>query len=209
MLNVQTHNEVYNEDGFGTELDIYDLEKGMFSGAFSEENTEFKFVFLPKDIEFEDSNKNYDRIFFRNEEIYFYRYDDIIGTLTEQPVDIIDLSSGDYSGIADDYVCGAVERFSKKGGKVMLRDSQLWMKIGRICTLLAKRLDISPERAFDIFQMSKTNELLHDERSLLYLMSDLYIVDDVIMELQSADGLHRIYKQNSSNLEFYDYGYCI
>lgn len=76
----------------------------------------------------------------------------------------------------------------------MLRDLQLWMKIGRICTLLAKRLDISPERAFDIFQMSKTNELLHDERSLLYLMSDLYIVDDVIMELQSADGLHRIYK---------------
>ena len=36
----------------------------------------------------------------------------------------------------------------------MLRDSQLWMKIGRICTLLAKRLEISPERAFDIFQMS-------------------------------------------------------
>lgn len=33
----------------------------------------------------------------------------------------------------------------------------------------------------DIFQMSKTNELLHDERSLLYLMSDLYIVDDVVM----------------------------
>ena len=52
----------------------------------------------------------------------------------------------------------------------MLRDSQLWMKIGRICTKLAKRLDISPERAFDIFLKSKTNELLHDERSLLYLM---------------------------------------
>lgn len=34
----------------------------------------------------------------------------------------------------------------------MLRDSQLWMKIGRICSLLAKRLDISPERAFDIFK---------------------------------------------------------
>ena len=27
----------------------------------------------------------------------------------------------------------------------MLRDSQLWTKIGRICTKLAKRLDISPE----------------------------------------------------------------
>lgn len=66
----------------------------------------------------------------------------------------------------------------------MLRDSQLWMKIGRICIQLSKRLDISPERAFDIFQKSKTNELLHDERSLLYLMSDLYIMDNVIMELK-------------------------
>ena len=56
----------------------------------------------------------------------------------------------------------------------MLRDSQLWMKIGRICTKLAKRLDITPERAFDIFQMSKTNKLLHDERSLLYLMSSKF-----------------------------------
>lgn len=68
----------------------------------------------------------------------------------------------------------------------MLRDSQLWMKIGRICTKLAKRLDISPERASDIFQKSKTNEQLHDERSLLYLMGDLYIVDNIVMELQSA-----------------------
>lgn len=49
------------------------------------------------------------------------------------------------------------------------------MKIGRICTILAKQLDVSPERAFDIYQNSKTSELLNDERSLLYLMSDLYI----------------------------------
>ena len=59
------------------------------------------------------------------------------------------------SGLAD-YICGAVKRFGKKGGKVMLRDSQLWMQIGRICTLLA----------------------------------NLYIVDDVVMELQSADGIY-------------------
>lgn len=68
----------------------------------------------------------------------------------------------------------------------MLRDSQLWMKIGRICTILAKQLDVSPERAFDIYQNSKTSELLNDERSLLYLMSDLYIVDDIIAELRKA-----------------------
>lgn len=68
----------------------------------------------------------------------------------------------------------------------MLRDAQLWMKIGRICTILAKQLDVSPERAFDIYQNSKTSELLNDERSLLYLMSDLYIVDDIIAELRKS-----------------------
>ena len=68
----------------------------------------------------------------------------------------------------------------------MLRDSQLWMKIGRICTILAKQLDVSPERAFDIYQNSKTSELLNDERSLLYLLSDLYIVDDIIAELRKS-----------------------
>lgn len=68
----------------------------------------------------------------------------------------------------------------------MLRKSQLWMKIGRICTILAKQLDVSQERAFDIYQNSKTSELLNDERSLLYLMSDLYIVDDIIAELRKS-----------------------
>ena len=34
--------------------------------------------------------------------------------------------------------------------------------------------------------MSKTNELLHDEHFLLYLMSDLYIVDDVVAELRNS-----------------------
>lgn len=68
----------------------------------------------------------------------------------------------------------------------MLRKSQLWMKIGRICTILAKQLDVSPERAFDIYQNSKTSELLNDERSLLYLMSDLYIVDGIIAELRKS-----------------------
>lgn len=68
----------------------------------------------------------------------------------------------------------------------MLRKSQLWMKIGRICTILAKQLDVSPERAFDIYQNSKTSELLNDERSLLYLMSDLYIVDNIIAELRKS-----------------------
>lgn len=84
------------------------------------------------------------------------------------------------------YKSRTTKRLSKKGEISMLRDSQLWMKIGRICTILAKQLDVSPERAFDIYQNSKTSELLNDERSLLYLMSDLYIVDDIIAELRKS-----------------------
>lgn len=68
------------------------------------------------------------------------------------------------------------------------RDIILWNRIGRISVLLAERLDISPEHAFDIFYESDTCERLHDERSGLYLMGDLYVVDEVIRELQEKQG---------------------
>ena len=66
----------------------------------------------------------------------------------------------------------------------MLSDLLMWNKIGRIVTLLSKRLDISDEQALDIFYTSKTNERLHDPSTFLYGFSDLYIVDEIIMELQ-------------------------
>jgi len=66
----------------------------------------------------------------------------------------------------------------------MLRNTQLYTKIGRICALLAKQLEVAPETALDIFYNSNTCELLHNEASLLFLMSDHYIVDDVMLELQ-------------------------
>jgi hypothetical protein len=70
----------------------------------------------------------------------------------------------------------------------MLRDTLLWTKIGRICARLSERLEISPERAFHLFYESDTCEKLHDEKTGLYLMSDLYIVDDMIMEIQRKQG---------------------
>ena len=66
----------------------------------------------------------------------------------------------------------------------MLSDLLMWNKIGRIVTLLSERLNITPERALDVFYTSKTNELLHDPSTLLYTFSDHYIVDDIIRELQ-------------------------
>ncbi|MCC8113333.1 MAG: DUF3791 domain-containing protein [Bacteroidales bacterium] len=67
----------------------------------------------------------------------------------------------------------------------MLSDLLMWNKIGRIVMLVAKRLNISPIRAMDIFYTSKTNERLHDPNDYLYLMGDLYIVDDLILEIQN------------------------
>ncbi len=67
---------------------------------------------------------------------------------------------------------------------ITVRDIILWNRIGRISVLLARRLDVSPEDAFDIFYQSDTCQRLHNESTGLYLMGDLYVVDDVVLELQ-------------------------
>lgn len=66
----------------------------------------------------------------------------------------------------------------------MLSDLLMWNKIGRIVMLLSERLDISPERALDLFYTSQANERLHDPSTLLYTFGDLYIVDEIIREIQ-------------------------
>lgn len=70
----------------------------------------------------------------------------------------------------------------------MLRDTVFWTKIGRIVVRLSERLDISPEEAFDIFYESDTCERLHNPETGLYLYGDLYIVDEVMRELQDKQG---------------------
>ncbi|MCC8070953.1 MAG: DUF3791 domain-containing protein [Bacteroidales bacterium] len=66
----------------------------------------------------------------------------------------------------------------------MLNEILLWNKIGRIIMRVHERLDISPEQALDVFYSSQTCERLHDANDYLYLMGDLYIVDELILELQ-------------------------
>ena len=65
-----------------------------------------------------------------------------------------------------------------------MKDQVLWRKISRIIMLLASRLEVSPERAIGIFYNTKVCRMLHDPRYGLYLMSDLYIVNDILHELQ-------------------------
>lgn len=70
----------------------------------------------------------------------------------------------------------------------MLRDTVFWTKIGRIVVRLSERLDVSPEEAFDIFYESDTCERFHNPDTGLYLYGDLYIVDELMRELQDKQG---------------------
>ena len=55
-------------------------------------------------------------------------------------------------------------------------------RIGSIAVELAKRLDIEPIKALELFYESKTCENLHNKATGLYLYSDLYIADDFVAE---------------------------
>jgi hypothetical protein len=49
--------------------------------------------------------------------------------------------------------------------------------------IIAQRLHVSIEKAFDLFYTSQTCARLHDESTGLYLYGELYIIDDLLMEL--------------------------
>lgn len=67
----------------------------------------------------------------------------------------------------------------------MLSDLLMWNKIGRIVMRLSERLKISPLRALDVFYTSKVCDRLHDPETELYIFSDAYIVDEIILEIRN------------------------
>ena len=66
--------------------------------------------------------------------------------------------------------------------KKTVREILLWQQIGCIVVAVAEKLQVPCKKALDIFYASDTCRRLHDERSGLYLMSDLYVADEVIQE---------------------------
>ncbi|MCH5173012.1 MAG: DUF3791 domain-containing protein [Bacteroidales bacterium] len=70
--------------------------------------------------------------------------------------------------------------------KKAVRDILLWQQIGCIVVAVAEKLQVSNKKALDIFYASDTCRRLHDERSCLYLMSDLYVADEVIREYRRS-----------------------
>jgi len=66
--------------------------------------------------------------------------------------------------------------------KKAVRQILLWQQIGCIVVAIAEKLQVSYKKALDIFYASDTCRRLHDERSGLYLLSDLYLADEVVRE---------------------------
>ncbi len=63
-------------------------------------------------------------------------------------------------------------------------DFLLWNKMARIIKQLADTLGVSTDRALEIFYESRTCSLMHDQSLGLHLMSDTYIVDEILTELR-------------------------
>ena len=65
-----------------------------------------------------------------------------------------------------------------------MRDTVLWRKQSRIVMMLANALQIDAERALDIFYSTKVYQQLSDPKYGLQLMSDDYILEELIEELR-------------------------
>lgn len=67
-----------------------------------------------------------------------------------------------------------------------MRDTVLWRKQSHIIMMLAEALQIDAERALDLFYSTKTYQQLSDPKYGLQLMSDQYILDDIMLEIQQC-----------------------
>ncbi len=65
-----------------------------------------------------------------------------------------------------------------------MRDSVLWRKISHVIILLVETLQIDAERAIDLFYSTKTYQQLTNPKTGLQLMSDQYILENVLAELK-------------------------
>lgn len=63
-------------------------------------------------------------------------------------------------------------------------DVLVWNKYSRIVMLLAEQLKISPVKALHLFYNSKVYALLLNKEYPFITMSDAYITDEIIIELQ-------------------------
>lgn len=67
-----------------------------------------------------------------------------------------------------------------------MRDSVLWRKQSRIIMMLAETLHIDAERALNLFYTTNVYQQLSDPKYGLQLMSDDYILENLIEELRET-----------------------
>ena len=65
-----------------------------------------------------------------------------------------------------------------------MKDYILWRKIMRVIMQLADVLKISPQHALELFYGTTVGEQLHDPKYGYQMMSDTYIVNDILTELR-------------------------
>lgn len=61
-------------------------------------------------------------------------------------------------------------------------------RIGAISMEIAKRLNIEPIKALQLFFESETCAALHDKSTQLYLYGDLYVADEFMLERERKRG---------------------
>ncbi|MBQ0008047.1 MAG: DUF3791 domain-containing protein [bacterium] len=67
-----------------------------------------------------------------------------------------------------------------------MRNNVLWRKIARIIIMIADGMQISSEKALDLFYKSNVYNMLVDPRYGLQTMSDTYIYDEFMIELHQS-----------------------
>jgi len=68
-----------------------------------------------------------------------------------------------------------------------MRDNVLWRKQARIIMALAASLQVDEEKALDIFYSTETYRQLSDVKYGLQLMSDGYVLENVLNELKDRE----------------------
>ena len=65
-----------------------------------------------------------------------------------------------------------------------MRDNVLWRKQSHIIMMLAEELRVDAEQALDMFYSTETYRQMSNPKNGLQLMSDKYILEDVMNELR-------------------------
>lgn len=107
VLNIKTENRIGLNGKSPQTLTTVDLDDGTMSAWFTEPATDelIDFTFYKAGVPFGDSDDYYDRIYIENDDVFLYRYDEVVDYLSEPFADLIDfVEEGDTTSLAGKWV---------------------------------------------------------------------------------------------------------